>query len=199
MFSLLPVDFRNSTIAGRGVFARRAFEPGDFVVAYAPSQHRVDATHPDALAAAQAKLSLMSADGSVIIPDTRAPGGWLCNHSCAPNAAIFSSGTGRIQCTRSISPGEEVTIFYGWVTHNDPARDPCHCGSARCRGLINFDISDDDVDSVQVLEGGRVVAEGRFRDRLLEYAEYLQSIGQDQVHETIVATLARLKQRRRTR
>ena len=116
MFSLSPVEFRNQSIAGRGVFARRRFEPGDVIVPYAPKQRRVDVGDPEAVAAAETKLTLLSEKWSVIIPDTSVPGGWLCNHSCNPNAAIFSNGEGRIQCTREISPGEEVTIFYGWVS-----------------------------------------------------------------------------------
>jgi SET domain-containing protein len=133
MFRLSPVEFRNSPIAGRGVFARKPFKPSDVVVAYAPKQRRVQARDPEAVAAAETKLTLLSEQEWVIIPDTSVPGGWLCNHSCDPNAAIFSDGEGRIQCTRPIAPGEEVTIFYGWVSHNQPERDPCRCGSSRCR------------------------------------------------------------------
>jgi hypothetical protein len=196
MFSLLPVEFRGSSIAGRGVFARRPFKPGDMVIAYAPKQRKVEVTHPDAVAAAKTKITLLSEDGSVIIPDTRVPGGWLCNHSCDPNATIHASGLGRIQCTKAISPGREVTIFYGWVSINDPRRDPCHCGSPRCRGFINFDLSDEDVDAARVVDDRYVGPEGRFRERLLEYEEFLRSIGQEHVSETIVDVLVRMKRRR---
>jgi hypothetical protein len=179
MFSLSPVVFRDSAIAGRGVFARRRFAPGDVIVAYAPRQRRVDAGAPEAVAAAATRLTLLSG-AEVIIPDTTVPGGWLCNHSCEPNAALYSSGEGRIQCTRPISPGDEVTIFYGWVTRNDPERDRCFCGSARCRGTINFDLSDgEDGESLE--------------RRLVEYSDYLRSIGQEQVLETIERALANTK------
>src|SRR2546430_2711724 len=144
MFSLSPVDFRNSPIAGRGVFARRRFDPGDLVVPYAPSQRRLDVNDPEAAAAAESRVSLLSERAWVIVPDMAVPGGWLCNHSCAPNAALFSSGEGRIECVRPIAPGQEVTIFYGWVTRNEPGRDPCRCGNPGCRGFINFDVGDAD-------------------------------------------------------
>src|SRR4029077_823592 len=107
MFRLSPVEFRDSRIAGRGVFARRRFQPGDVVVAYAPKQRRVDAKDPEAIAAAETRLTLLSEERLVIIPDTSVPGGWLCNHSCDPNAAIFSDREGRIECTRPIAPGDE--------------------------------------------------------------------------------------------
>jgi hypothetical protein len=181
MFSASPVQYRDESIAGRGVFARKRFEPGEVVVAYAPRQRRVDVNDPEADRAAETKLTLLSDDGSVIIPDTSVPGGWLCNHSCAPNAAIYSSGEGRIRCLRTILPGEEVTIFYGWVSENEPGRDPCRCGAPGCRGTINFDVSDADAANV-----GRDTPEGEaVRQRLAEYGEFLRSIGQEQVIATV--------------
>jgi uncharacterized protein len=196
MFSLSPVEFRESGIAGRGVFARRHFEPGDFIVAYAPKQRKVNVEDPEAAAAAETKLTLLSEGTSVIIPDTSVAGGWLCNHSCSPNAAIFSDGEGRIQCTRPISPREEVTIFYGWVSHNQPQRDPCHCGSPRCRGSINFDLSDEDAKHAHIREDNTVAMNDVLRERLAEYGEFLRSIGQEQVQEAIANTLVRMKLRK---
>ena len=101
MFSLAPVDSGTARLPGRGVFARRRFEPGDVVVAYAPKHRRVDVESPEASRAAETKLTLLSERASVIIPDTSVPGGWLCNHSCRPNADLYSDGEGRIQCTQA--------------------------------------------------------------------------------------------------
>ena len=189
MFSASPVQYRDESIAGRGVFARRRFEPGDLVVPYAPKQRRLEVDDPEARAAADTKLTLLSEGAWVIVPDTSVPGGWLCNHSCEPNAALYSSGEGRIRCLRTILPGEEVTIFYGWVTQNEPGRDPCLCGSARCRGTINFDVSDADARHLDD-EGplGEAV-----RARLDEYGAYLRSIDQEQVLETIADALTTLR------
>ncbi|HEY4012445.1 MAG TPA: SET domain-containing protein-lysine N-methyltransferase [Polyangiaceae bacterium] len=197
MFSLSTVDFRNSAIAGRGVFARKRFAPGDVVVAYAPKQRRVAARDPDAVAAAETKLTLLSEQRWVIIPDTSVPGGWLCNHSCSPNAAIFSDGAGRIQCTRPIEPGDEVTIFYGWVTHGEPERDPCRCGAARCRGFINFDVTDEDAAHMQIREDNTVEMDDVLRRKLAQYGTFLSAIGQEQVQESIANTLVRIKRRPR--
>ena len=192
-FSLAPVEFRERSIAGRGVFAKRRFKPGEVIVPYAPKQRRIDVEDPEAAAAAESKLTLLSERWTVIIPDTSVPGGWLCNHSCSPNAAIFSDREGRIQCTRAIAPGEEVTIFYGWVTQNEPERDPCACGSPNCRGFINFDVSDDDA---ALLEGDSEASHA-VRARLAEYSDFLRSIEQEQVEETILRTLATLRAKRR--
>src|SRR5450755_1649958 len=185
-FSLAPVAFRERSIAGRGVFAKRRFTPGDVIVPYAPKQRRLDVEDPEATLAAESKLTLLSEQWTVIVPDTSVPGGWLCNHSCNPNAAIYSDGEGRIQCLRPIAPGEEVTIFYGWVTQNEPGRDPCSCGAARCRGFINFDLSDQDAALIE----GDSAASQAVQARLTQYIAFLRSIGQEQVEETIVRTLS---------
>ncbi|HEY8075931.1 MAG TPA: SET domain-containing protein-lysine N-methyltransferase [Labilithrix sp.] len=196
MFSLArpAVEFRQSAIAGRGVVAKRAFAPGEIVVAYAPAQRRFAVDHPDAAAAAASKITLLADGGTVVVvPDTRTPGGWLCNHSCSPNATLFTSGEGRIQCTRPIQAGDEVTIFYGWVSHNEPSRDPCLCGAPACRGFINFDLSDEDVADVEIVDGRIQSTNEAFRQRLAEYGAFLDAIGQEHVRGVIATALARRK------
>ncbi len=189
LFSLAPVQFRDSAIEGRGVFARKRFAPGDVVTPYAPKQRRLALDDPEANAAAATKFTLVSEARFVIVPDTSVPGGWLCNHSCSPNAAIYSDGAGRVQCQRAIMPGEEVTIFYGWVTLNEPERDPCRCGAKQCRGFINFDLSDDDARHCELeTRDGRA-----FRERFQAYADYLASIGQEQVLDSIAGRLGQLR------
>jgi hypothetical protein len=193
MFSAAEVQYRDQSIAGRGVFARRRFERGEVVVPYAPRQRRLDVDDPEAILAADTKLTLLSDGAWVIVPDTSVPGGWLCNHSCEPNGALYSSGAGRIQSIGTILPGEEVTIFYGWVTQNDPERDPCRCGTARCRKTINFDVSDSDARHLED-EGplGQAV-----RARLDEYGAYLRSIEQEQVLGAIADALSTLRRKLR--
>jgi hypothetical protein len=186
------VLFETSSIEGRGVFAKRRFAPGDVIVPYAPKQQRLDASSVEANAASASKLTLLSGGTTVIVPDESVPGGWLCNHSCEPNAELYSDGEGRIQCVRPILPGEEVTIFYGWVTENEPERDPCRCGSARCRGFINFDVS-----SVDAEHFDRDTPEGRtFQRRFAEYREFVLPIGQEHVLATIANRAVSLRARR---
>jgi uncharacterized protein len=184
-FSLAPVQFRNSPIEGRGVFARRQFQPGEVVVAYAPKQQRLSRDDPRAIAAAETKLTLVSENWWVIVPDTSVPGGWLCNHSCRPNADIYSDGEGRIQSIRPIAPGEEVTVFYGWVTRNEPERDPCRCGVQDCRGFINFDVSDAEASAFE----SETAAGEAFRAKLNTYEAFLRSIGQEQVFASVAAKI----------
>lgn len=193
LFSLAQVLFRNSSIEGRGVFARKRFARGDVITPYAPQQQRLSIDDPAATAAAASKFTLVSEEAWVIVPDTSVPGGWLCNHSCSPNAAIYSDAAGRIQCLRPIDPGQEVTIFYGWVTVNEPERDPCRCGAKNCRKFINFDLSDDDARHCEADTPEGVA----FRDRFQAYADYLVSIEQEQVLERIAARLGSLRRQLR--
>ncbi len=192
MFSLSPVVFHASEIEGCGVFARKRFSPGDFIAPYAPKQTRVAVDDPAAETHAMTKLTLLSGD-HVIIPDTSVPGGWLSNHSCEPNAILFTTGEGRVACIKPIAPGDEVTIFYGWVTVNDARRDPCLCGSSRCRGFINFDLTTEDARSVEIVDGAIATTDDVLRARLEDYATYLASIGQTHVQQTIANTFARMK------
>jgi SET domain-containing protein len=189
-FTLAKVAFRNSEIEGRGVFALRRFEPGDAIVAYAPKHHRVDVWSEESRLAAQTKLSLLSDDGMVIIPDTSVPGGWLCNHSCRPNSNLHARGDGRIECVRTIVPQQEVTIFYGWVTRNQAERDPCHCGAPNCRGFINFDVSDEEAKHAEA-----DTPEGeRFRKKLDDYVAFLRQIGQEQARGAVMHTLKKMRE-----
>jgi hypothetical protein len=184
-WTLAPVLYKNSAIEGRGVFARQRFLPGDAIVPYAPKQRRLDASDPEAIAASSSKQTLLSGGTNVIIPDTSVPGGWLCNHSCEPNAELYSDGEGRVQCVRPITPGDEVTIFYGWVTEN--------CGSARCRGYINFDVSSKDAAHFDddTPEGAA------FRRRFAEYRDFVLPIGQEHVLTTIANKAASMRARGR--
>lgn len=56
------------------------------------------------------------------------------NHSCNPNAALsYSEVRMYVDVIRTILPGQQITIDYGW-NHEDAV--PCECGSRRCRGWI---------------------------------------------------------------
>jgi hypothetical protein len=83
------------------------------------------------------------------------------------------------------------------VSHGQPQRDPCRCGSARCRGTINFDISDEDANHVEIVDGQRASMDAFLRTKLADYVEYLYSIGQEQVEDTITNMLLRVKLGRR--
>lgn len=76
-------------------------------------------------------------DGRVLEP--RAPFRFL-NHSCEPNCELVHweiEGTSDsylgIRALVPISPGDELTIDYGWPSDS---AIPCKCGKAKCRGWV---------------------------------------------------------------
>ena len=128
--------FKDSSIEGRGVFAKRRFSPGELVVPYAPKQRRLDASAPEAIAAAASKLTLLSGGTTVIVPDTSVPGGWLCNHSCEPNCETeLDEDRIWITAVRDIREGEELSFNYCYDLE-DFQDHPCRCGSEKCVGYI---------------------------------------------------------------
>jgi hypothetical protein len=57
------------------------------------------------------------------------------NHSCEANC--LSIGFDFEIAVRDIHPGEQLTDEYGTLNLSEPFR--CHCGSARCRGVVHPD------------------------------------------------------------
>ena len=67
--------------------------------------------------------------------------GRFVNHSCEPNCEMQKwsvNGYYRVGlfAKRDIQPGEEVTYDYNFYNFNLEQQQTCHCGSAKCRGVI---------------------------------------------------------------
>jgi SET domain-containing protein len=138
------VEHGNSTIHGRGVYARRTIPDGTPVIEY--TGERI--TKAESQRRERQRLARLrrGGDGSVYIFDlnqrhdldgrTRRNVARLINHSCAPNCRIeVVRGRVWIVARREISAGAELTFDYGfsfteWRLH------PCRCGAARCAGFI---------------------------------------------------------------
>jgi SET domain-containing protein len=64
-------------------------------------------------------------------------GAELINHGCDPNLHTRKiRGHIFYFSRRRIHPGEELTVDYRFRWR--ARRDPCHCGSPKCRGTINL-------------------------------------------------------------
>ena len=67
------------------------------------------------------------------------------NASCEPNCftkIVTIEGTKRIVifAKRDIKPGEELVYDYMFpLEYDEKKRIPCHCGSAKCKGFMNWD------------------------------------------------------------
>ena len=112
----------------KGVFARREFVPGDFILRRRHGRI-VDAAGIGALSPEdQVHLCELGWNRfAVLLP----PGAYL-NHSCDPNA--MRSGVKVFAWTR-IGAGDEITIDYR-LNAFDGDSWPCECGSASCSGTV---------------------------------------------------------------
>ncbi len=125
-----PIEVRNSPIQGLGVFALRAFAPGEYIrtirivreiTGEAPLREELGerADHCD------------YPDGKVVLLDF--PDRHL-NHSCDPNAWVrYDEESCALFARRAIAAGEEITCDYN-INITDGSSWPCRCGAARCRG-----------------------------------------------------------------
>jgi hypothetical protein len=126
---------RPSPIAGLGLFALRAFAPGERLAAYSGVfTHRPPAPAAD--------------DGRIYGLEI-SPGRWLdgsspdnlgryANHSCAPNAELTWTEAPEgawLRATRPIAVAEEITFDYGFSLA-DSLTQPCRCGHPACVGRI---------------------------------------------------------------
>ena len=124
---------------GRGIFARRSFEPGERVCSFLgtaiPMSDAEDyqKEHPEARS-----YWVASDRGTLILPDVASKGAHLANHSCNPNAEFQTDTETRsyLVARLRIEPGDQVTVYYGWVSDRDD--NQCACGAALCSGWIGM-------------------------------------------------------------
>lgn len=139
------IQVRRSGVHGKGVFATRAFEPGETVIEYtgevidwdeALRRHPHDPDQPDHT------FYFQLDDGRTI--DALYGGNhsrWI-NHACEPNCeAEETDGRVFIKTLRAIAPGEELNYIYGLTLDEryTPAlkkRFACRCGAEACTGTM---------------------------------------------------------------
>ena len=136
---------RDSTIQGRGVFARTAILKGTRIIEYTGEQisHAEADRRYDDVAMQRHHTFLFTLTSRIVVDgfvggsDAR-----LINHSCDPNCeAVIDKREIWIEATRDIAEGEELAYDYGYVrdgteTAEDELRYACRCGAATCRGTI---------------------------------------------------------------
>jgi hypothetical protein len=116
------------TDVGRGLFACRAFAPGELILKLAGDHFsRNDPIHDTESGA----NLLQTGWRSYILPD---PPGVFANHSCDPNAGIAANR--RLVAIRAISPDEEIRFDYSTTMAENFWTMSCRCGTPRCRHVI---------------------------------------------------------------
>ena len=137
---------RNSLIHGRGVFATRTIRKGTRIIEYRGDRTTWEvalerpASDPDN---PHHTFFFETSDGTVIDASVRGNAARWINHSCDANCESFEYDDGRvfIEARRTIRAGDEITYDYrlsldGRISKRTRAAYACHCGAAKCRGLL---------------------------------------------------------------
>ena len=112
---------------GRGLFAARDMEKGNFIVEY--SGRRIASKYADTLST---RYLFELDDEWTIDGSSRANVARYINHSCVPNAeGIVLDGRVLIHAARDIRADEEITIDYG-DEYFDEFIKPLGCKCERC-------------------------------------------------------------------
>lgn len=137
---------RRSKIAGKGGFATRRLQPGQFIIEY--TGKRLTEKQADRLLEDDRRKRVhhtflfQVSDGTVIDGGVRGGPAKFINHSCEPNCeAIEEDGRIFIHAKKNIQPGVELAYDYSYAREpgdgkKEEAIYPCRCGSRRCRGTI---------------------------------------------------------------
>lgn len=122
------LELRDVPSKGTGVFARRAYAPGDEVVEFVGERKDVSAFTDLTHALQIGPTTYISPSGK--IDD-------YVNHSCDPNAGVRDD-QGRIVlfALKGIENGDEITFDYATTQAGRHWTITCHCGSAICRRTI---------------------------------------------------------------
>ncbi len=138
---------RNSSIHGKGVFARSLIKKGEPIVEYKGlviSEREADRRYPDLDETKPYHTFLFLVEGAKVIDANRNGNSarWI-NHGCKPNCESSEDEDGRvfIEAIRDIKPGDELTYDYNIILgepHNAKNRKRffCACSARNCRGTM---------------------------------------------------------------
>lgn len=127
-------EIKNTPKKGRGIFAKKDIKPGIVIGDYIG---KVIKTAEEDIYEKDENLYLMYYhDYASIYPDLIKPGIHLINHSCTPNAWVFTyKGHTLFFTLRHIFAGEEITISYllsPLDKYCNPCLHKCECESIIC-------------------------------------------------------------------
>ena len=125
------VEVRPSPIEGLGLFATRAFAPGEVVVLLGG---RVVDDAGWAAAAAPGPVSGYAIDEGRHLVQAEDDPARFGNHSCDPTTWLVDETT--LVARRTIAAGEELTSDYATMTGDPAWALTCRCGTGACRGWV---------------------------------------------------------------
>jgi len=139
--------FDKSTVHGWGVYAEEQINSGDLIIEYRGELigNAVADKREKEYEAAKLDDYMFRIDAYTVCDATLLGNvARYINASCSPNCytQIITAGENKrivIYAKRDIQRGEELCYDYKCSLEYDPAkRIPCHCGSAECRGFMNW-------------------------------------------------------------
>jgi hypothetical protein len=113
---------------GRGLFARRAFTPGELIIVFGGP--RFDRNHGIHDTESGANL-LQTGWRTYILPE---PPALFANHSCNPNAGLINGR--RMVAIRPIAENEEIRFDYSTTMAENFWTMDCRCGDPACRKVV---------------------------------------------------------------
>jgi SET domain-containing protein len=122
------VEVRDAGSKGRGVYARRAFDDGEFIFRRRHTRILTAAELDRAADWERVHVCELGFDRFAVL----APPGCYLNHSCDPNAMRHGV---KVFAWRPIEKGEEITIDYR-LNAFDGSPWPCECGAQSCTGTV---------------------------------------------------------------
>jgi SET domain-containing protein len=131
-------EIKNTKKKGRGLFAKRDIPKGRVIGDYIGK-----IIHPrDAIIDEENFYLMYYHDQAVISPDLRKPGVHLLNHSCVPNAWLYTyKGHTLAFALKKIAKGEELTIPYLLSPKDDfckPCLHICKCENLQCSKTMHL-------------------------------------------------------------
>ncbi|KAH6778423.1 trithorax-like protein 2 [Perilla frutescens var. hirtella] len=139
------LGFGKSRVHGFGVFTKLPYRAGDMVIEYTGELIRASVAdrreHLIYNKLVGAGTYMFRIDDERVIDATKAGSiAHLINHSCEPNCysrviSVNDSDRIVIFAKRDINCGEELTYDYRFFSIGE--RLACHCGSSKCRGIVN--------------------------------------------------------------
>lgn len=145
MSKSLAFELRESVIAGKGAFARRAIAKGERLIEYVGERipHPVADARYDDDSMDEHHTFLFSVSSRTVIDATRSGNeSRFINHSCDPNCETeVERGRVFIFAIRDIPMGEELHYDYAYERSGDESEKEerqyrCRCGTRQCRGSI---------------------------------------------------------------
>ena len=123
------VEVRDAGSKGKGVFAKRGFQPGDFIFRRRHGHVVENRDIPTLSLDDQRHLCELDHTTSAIL----LPPGCYLNHSCSPNA--MRSGV-KVFAWQPMTAGDEITVDYRLNAFDDDKTFQCECGSDECSGVV---------------------------------------------------------------